>query len=276
MSVATRGEAAGHDPTRPAAPLREVLAAAVEALARAGAESPRLDAEPLLANALGTDRAGLYLRTHAVVPASFEAAIERRVAREPVAYITGARAFRGIELSVDRRVLIPRPETELLVEQALELQPGARLHDVGTGSGAVALAVKQERPDLHVSGSDISADAVDVAVANARRLALDVSFSVARDLPRGDCDLVVANLPYVRADEWPQLEPEITRYEPRAALVAGSDGLAAIRALVASAPAGTRLALEHAPDQPVRDLLRDAVVVPDLAGRARVTVGFVG
>jgi release factor glutamine methyltransferase len=180
---------------------------------------------------------------------------------------------------VDPRVLIPRPDTETLVEVALELaSSGARVHDVGTGSGAVALAVKHERPDLVVSASDASADAVDVARANAERLGLDVRLSVAVGLPPGEYDLVVANLPYVREDEWDGLQPEITLYEPREALVSGADGLDAIRALVASAPAGLQLALEHAPAQAaaVRGLLRGgARTVRDLGGRDRVTIGFV-
>jgi release factor glutamine methyltransferase len=172
-------------------------------------------------------------------------------------------------------VLIPRPDTETLVEAALALPQGARVHDVGTGSGAVALAVKNERPDLVVSGSDVSAEAVAVAQANAERLGLDVAFSVARGLPQGGFELVLANLPYVREDEWDALEPDIRLYEPRGALVSGTDGLDAIRELVASSPAGTRLALEHAPAQAaaVRALLRESHTVRDLAGRERVTVG---
>jgi release factor glutamine methyltransferase len=239
--------------SRPA-PSRSVSEAA-RLLAQAGCDTPLLDAELLLRE--GAD-------------------VSRRVAREPVAYILGRKAFRWIELSVDRRVLIPRPDTETLVEAALELaRHGARVHDVGTGSGAVALAMKAERPDLAVTGSDASHDAVDVARANARRLGLDVSFSVARGLPPGDYDLVVANLPYVREDEWDELAPEIRLYEPRDALVSGADGLDAIRALVAESPAGTLLALEHAPAQAdaVRALLRDARTVRDLGGRGRVTVG---
>jgi release factor glutamine methyltransferase len=151
------------------------------------------------------------------------------------------------------------------------------VHDVGTGSGAVALALKQERPDLVVSGSDASSDAVELARENASRLGLDVPFSVAEGLPAGEYDLVVANLPYVREDEWDGLEPEIRLYEPRMALVSGADGLDAIRSLVAGAPPGLRLALEHAPDQgaAVRGELDDARTVPDLGGRERVTVGVV-
>jgi release factor glutamine methyltransferase len=151
------------------------------------------------------------------------------------------------------------------------------VHDVGTGSGCVALALKHERPDLVVSGSDVSAAAVEVARANALRLGLDVEFEVMRGLSRSPYDLVVANLPYVREDEWASLEPELTHYEPREALVSGPDGLDAIRELVAAAPAGTRLALEHAPDQAaaVRALLEDARTVRDLGGRERVTLGAV-
>lgn len=224
-------------------------------LAEAGCDTPWLDAELLLRE--GAD-------------------VERRVAREPVAYILGRKGFRWIELTVDKRVLIPRPDTETLVEVALsEAGAGARVHDVGTGSGAVALALKHERPDLVVTGSDVSRDAVDVARANAERLALDVSFEVAAGLPRRDYDLVVANLPYVREDEWDALEPEIRLYEPRGALVAGPDGLDAIRALIDDASSGTLLALEHAAAQAaaVRSLLVDARTERDLAHRERVTVG---
>jgi len=200
--------------------------------------------------------------------------IRRRVQREPVAYILGRQAFRHIELAVDARVLIPRPETELLVDVALELPDGARVHDVGTGSGAIALAVKHERPDLVVSGSDVSEAALTVARANAAWLELDVGFGAEPDF---DADVVVANLPYIREDEWDRLQPEIRRYEPRGALVSGADGLDAIRELVASAPSGTRLALEHAPGQAesVRALLTDVRTWSDLARRERVTLGSV-
>jgi release factor glutamine methyltransferase len=228
---------------------------AARRLAEAGCDTPWLDAELLV-------RAG--------------ADLNRRLAREPIAYILGRKAFRWIELCVDRRVLIPRPDSETLVEAALELlEPGARVHDVGTGSGAVALAMKHERPDLAVTASDASADAVDVARANAARLSLDVTVSVARGLPSGDYDLVVANLPYVREDEWDALEPEIRLYEPREALVAGADGLEAIRELIDAAPTGTLLALEHAPAQAeaVRAILDDSRTVRDLGKRERVTVG---
>jgi release factor glutamine methyltransferase len=200
--------------------------------------------------------------------------VRRRARREPVAYIIGRKAFRGIELLVDPRVLIPRPETELLVEVAVELTPeGGRVHDVGTGSGAIALALKDERPDLKVTASDRSPDALEVARANAARLQLEVAFTEA--VP--EADLVVANLPYVRDDEWDALAPEIRDHEPRAALVAGADGLDEISALVADLPARTQLALEHAPGQArsVRGMLAEASTRADLAGAERVTIGCV-
>jgi release factor glutamine methyltransferase len=201
--------------------------------------------------------------------------VRRRCQREPVAYILGRKGFRHIELMVDSRVLVPRPETELLVEVALELPQAARVHDVGTGSGAVALALLDERPDLRVSASDVSEAAVEVARLNASRLGFDLPLSVARGLPQGSFDLVLANLPYVSEEEYAGLEPEVTRWEPRGALVSGDDGLDAIRELAAQAPAGTRLALEHAPHQAeaVRALLDRGETRTDLSGRERVTTG---
>jgi release factor glutamine methyltransferase len=252
---------------------RDALGAAVDALTAAGVETPRLDAEVLIADALGVSRADLVIDPS--LPISGAAArligerVRRRVAREPVAYILGVKGFRRLVLQVDSRVLIPRPETELLVEVALELPRGSRVHDVGTGSGAVALALRDERPDLAVSASDASEQAVAVASANG----LDAV--VHRGLPDGEYDMVVANLPYVREDEWAGLAPEIRLWEPREALVSGVDGLDAIRSLIAQAPPGTQLALEHAPAQTaaIEGLLRSPRVYPDLAGLPRVTVG---
>jgi release factor glutamine methyltransferase len=278
----------------PTASARDALGAAVDALRAAGCDTPELDAQLLIADALGIDRGGLVADPECDVSGAAARVIgeriRRRVLREPVAYILGRKGFRHIELGVDSRVLIPRPETELLVEVALELPAGARVHEVGTGTGAAALALLDERPDLQVTASDASPAAVEVAAANARRLGRELELTVARGCPDRSVqlssgtdlfdggarwDLVVANLPYVREDEWEGLEPEIVKYEPREALVAGADGLDAIRELVAQAPAGLRLALEHAPGQAlaVRGLLRDAETRRDLAGLERVTVG---
>jgi release factor glutamine methyltransferase len=221
-------------------PVREALDGAATAIGAAGCETPRLDAEVLLADVLGVDRARLLTDRELTVagPAvrAFQNAVRRRaVEREPVAYIVGRRGFRHIELSVDRRALIPRPETELLVEVALALPAGAHVLDVGTGSGAVALALAQERPDLHVSGSDVDGEALELARANGRRLGSSVSWLHA-DLLEGvpdEFDAVLANPPYIAAGERSSLAPEIVRHEPARALFAGADGLDAIRALLA-------------------------------------------
>ena len=160
--------------------------------------------------------------------------VRRRLRREPVAYILGRKGFRSIELAVDRRVLIPRPETELLVELALELRP-RRVLDMGTGSGAIALAIADELPSCEVIATDTSAAALDVARANAERLGLAdrVEFVEAMLPPdAGGLDLIVANLPYVAESEWGGLEPEVTQWEPREALLAGPDGLDVIRAAI--------------------------------------------
>lgn len=262
----------------------EALAAAADALAAAGADTPRLDAEVLLAEATGRNRVELAAHPEAGVepPAarSFGEMVRRRVRREPVAYILGRKEFRGLELAVDPRVLVPRPETELLVEIAVELRPRTLL-DVGTGSGAVALAVADELPETAVTATDTSAAALAVARDNAARLGLSerVRF-MDRSLPAGEeFELAVANMPYVREDEWDTLAPEITRYEPREALVAGPTGLEAIE-LVVGAVRAAALAVEVGPGQapPSASLLRragygDTRTRRDLAGVDRVVVG---
>ena len=211
----------------------------------AGVGSPRLDAELLLGEAMGCGRAALAADPGAAVPAGagriFGEMVRRRLRREPVAYILGRKGFRHIELAVDRRVLIPRPETELLVELALELRPGTVL-DVGTGSGAIALAVADELPECEVVATDTSTDALKVATANAERLGLSerVRFVegtipeglVARAAEGKGFDLILANLPYVPEGDWLSLQPEVTQWEPREALLAGPDGLDAIRAFL--------------------------------------------
>jgi release factor glutamine methyltransferase len=177
----------------------------------------------------------------------------RAVQREPVAYITGIRAFRQLELAVDRRALIPRPETELLVELALELPSGACVLDCCCGSGAVALALADERRDLELAGSDVDPDALAVARANGERLGLSVRWCRADlldGLPDG-FDAVVANPPYVEREVLATLEPEVARHEPRRALDGGSDGLDQLRRLIeqaAATRAGT-LILEHGAGQ---------------------------
>jgi release factor glutamine methyltransferase len=270
------------------ASVREALDSAVIAIAAAGSDTPRLDAELLLAEALGVDRVALVTdpRREVAGPAvrAFQDAVRRRSAgREPVAYILGRRGFRHLELAVDPRVLVPRPETELLVEVGLELPAGARVVDVGTGSGAVALALKHERPDLDVVGTDSSADALVVARANAARLGLDVEF-LHGDLLAGvgEVDAVLSNPPYVAERERASLAPEIARHEPPGALFAGADGLDVIRRLVpAAASSGARLlAIEVGAGQSVAvgELVHDAGFAEasarrDLGRIERVVVG---
>jgi release factor glutamine methyltransferase len=205
------------------------------------------------------------------------ALFERRAMREPLAYIVGRCCFCGLELLVDKRVLVPTEErTGTLVTAACEAGRGSRVHEVGTGSGAVALALKSARPDLVVTASDISGDAIDVARENGRRLGLDVAFSQADGLPAGDFALVVANLPYTDSEQVTQeLPPEETRFQPGVALWAGEDSLAMIRRLIEQTPKGTRLAVEHAPHhtEEMHVLLADAKTLRDARGDQRVTVG---
>jgi release factor glutamine methyltransferase len=253
-------------------PHKQLLAAASARLESAGCDTPRLDAELLLAHALGIDRARLYV-DDLPVPAEFDALLTRRAAREPVAYILGYKDFRRIRVAVDRRVLIPRPETELLVEAALSLPTGTRVADVGTGSGAVALALKDERPDLEVAGFDLSSDALDVARGNAERLGLDVRFAEADLLDGGQYDAVLGNLPYVPSEV--ELQPEIAKYEPPAALFSGPDGLDLIRRLIARIDGVPFVALEigFGQEAAVAELLGGRTeILRDLAGHDRVVL----
>jgi release factor glutamine methyltransferase len=260
-----------------------VLDAAAERIAAAGVENGRRDAEVLVADAIGVKPEQLSVDSAGEVPAEVAAAIEERVARrvdrEPMAYILGRAPSRSLEVAVDERVLWPRRETELLVEVGAELPEGARVHEVGTGSGAIALALLHERPDLRVTASDLSPEAVEAARENAARLGIDLDVSVATGLPDSleDVDLVIANLPYVTDSTIFERSPEIQK-EPRIAVTGscGEDGLGVIRGLIAETPSGWRLAMEHDTHHgpAMREMLRDATTLQDYEGDERVTVGF--
>ncbi|SDU13304.1 peptide chain release factor N(5)-glutamine methyltransferase [Geopseudomonas guangdongensis] len=255
--------------------------------------SPRLDAELLLAHALGQSRS--YLRTwperepSAAQCAAFDALLERRRAGEPVAYLLGRQGFWSLDLEVAPHTLIPRPDTELLVETALALGPGgpARVLDLGTGTGAIALALACERPAWQVLGVDRVSEAVQLAERNRARLGLgnarfveSVWFST---LGGERFALIVGNPPYIAADDRHLNEGDV-RFEPASALVAGQDGLDDIRLIVHEAPehleAGGWLLLEHGYDQAeaVRALFaaRGFAAVEsrrDLGGHQRITLG---
>jgi release factor glutamine methyltransferase len=248
----------------------EALAAATAGLAAAGVPEARLDAELLLAHASGRGRASLIADPGAELPPAvgrlFGELVRRRLRREPLAYIVGSKGFRRIELEVDRRVLVPRPETELLVEVALERRPG-RVLDVGTGSGAIALAVADELPEAEVVATDTSPGALEVARANAERLGLAgrVRFE-AGTVPAGESfDLVLADLPYVAERDWAGLEPEVTKWEPREALLAGPDGLDAYRGLLAP--------MDEGPAECLRPTFSDQETPLDQAGAIAVEIG---
>ena len=275
--------------------VRDLLAGAAARLAERAPEDARAEAEILLAHCLGCDRTALWARPEALVPADLaarcRALVGRRAAGEPVAYLTGRRGFWTFELEVTPAVLVPRPETELLVEQTLAAFPAdapVHLVDLGTGSGAIALAIAAERPAWEVVATDASADALAVARRNAARLGLTaVSFRLgdwAQALhPNERFAAIVSNPPYV-ADADPHLTEGDLPWEPRTALVAGADGLDAIRRLTAAAlphlEPGGWLLLEHGADQgeAARGILARAGLVGvhtvrDLAGLERVSGG---
>jgi release factor glutamine methyltransferase len=255
---------------------REALAEAERRLAVAGVETPRVDAEWLVAHLLGTTRSGLAARPDDEVD-GFEPLLARREAREPLAYVLGEWGFRRLTLKTDARALVPRPETETLVERALALAAGIerpRILDVGVGSGAVALALKDERPDGEVTGVDVSTGALALARENADRLGLEV------ELRQGDgasaaaegWDVVAANPPYVESLE--DAQPEL-RWEPELALVGRGEHERIARA------ARARFVVFEVGDGQARDVAEllerlgwaDVAVTADLTGRDRVVEG---
>lgn len=224
----------------------ELVRLAAEHLGQRGVETPRLDAELLLAQVLGVSRIQLYLQFDRPLKTAevdaYRDSVRRRALREPVAYITGEREFWSLQLAVDPRVLIPRPETETLVESCLEhMGDAGRLVDLGTGSGALALAFLVERPGWTAVGLDCSLGALAVARENALRLGLSDRLELqCGDLFGPVCgevfSLVVSNPPYIPTAQIDELEPEVARHEPRAALDGGADGLDTIRRIALEAP----------------------------------------
>ncbi|MGH3109730.1 MAG: peptide chain release factor N(5)-glutamine methyltransferase [Gaiellaceae bacterium] len=270
--------------------VRDAVAGARARLEDAGVESPVVDAALLLAHVLGETRSGLHAASRRELTGSEAAELDRllarRVAREPLAYVLGEWGFRRLMLAVDARVLVPRPETEIVVERCLARLTGTeapQVLDVGTGSGAIALAIADEHPGARVTAIDASEEALDVARANAARtgLVLDLRHNdLYAGLPDGPWDLVVSNPPYVRGDEISGLEPEVRDWEPRGALVGdGATERVASDACSVLGPGGA-LVLETAGGraEEVAGLLRDlgyadVQTTDDLAGRSRVAEG---
>jgi len=278
------------------------LSWAATELAAQGIANPRLDAEVLLAHSLGTNRAGLYTHLHTVLPPAqleaFQQLLARRLQREPVQYITGVQEFWSLEFTVDRRVLIPRPETELLVETVLHLFSAirnpqsairSRILDVGTGSGCIAIALATELPAAEIWATDISAEALAVAATNAYRHNVHqrIHFlpgDLFTPLPgQGQVfDVIISNPPYIARDHLSTLQPEVRDWEPRNALDGGKDGLDFYHHLLSEAPhylaVGGWLVLEIGQGQDVAlmPLLKDHKAfaddfcIPDYAGCGRV------
>lgn len=246
------------------------LVAATQRLQSSGIDTPRLDSEVLLAHILGWTRAQLYAHSERTLSdaerARFEEIVEQRYRHEPVAYLVGEKEFYGLALAVDSRVLIPRPETELLVDLALDVVAQAErlspqshngngrgpspvanpvlVADIGTGSGAIGVAISANSPATIVYAVDISQDALELARANARRHRLEdrICFcqgDLLKPLPE-PVNVIVANLPYIALHEWTSLAPGITNFEPALALAGGVDGLEVIRRLLEQAPARLR------------------------------------
>lgn len=283
--MATLHQAAKREETTVEAALQKARAALV------ASGTADLDAQVLLAHVLGCERAFLFAHPEASLDfqtsMQFQSLLQRRASGEPIAYILGQQGFYDLELKVTPSVLVPRPETELLLEEALQLtadSPGATVADIGTGSGALAVTLARHRPQCTVYATDISADALEVARDNAREHCARVSFfrgHLAQPLTeRGiKVDLLMANLPYIASDELDTLP--VSRWEPRQALDGGPDGLAYIRTLLQQAPrvcrAGAYVLLEIGADQGaavsrlILDLLgADCCVLKDYAGLDRI------
>jgi release factor glutamine methyltransferase len=272
--------------------LIDVLRLSTTYLGDHGSSSARLDSELLCAQALGLRRLDLYLQfdrpLDAVELTSIRELVRRRGKGEPVAYITGTREFYGRPFTVTPDVLVPRPDTETLVERAvafLRARPGAELRvaDLGTGSGCIAITLAAEIPDMHVVATDVSPPALAVAQANAAALGIDVSFIECSwaDGLEGRFDLIVSNPPYVTTEELDAVDRDVRDFEPRGALLGGEDGLDAYRALLASVRdhvTTARLMLEVDPRhaQGVEALVSATFPgattseIPDLTGRTRV------
>lgn len=256
--------------------IQDAIARGEDRLRSAGIENPRLAVEMMLRKILGFGKVELHLQARSVVDPQdeerLEMMIERKLKREPLQHILGETEWYGLTLKCDARALVPRPETEIIVEKALERIRSVgrpRVADIGTGSGCIAIAVAAERPDARIVACDNSPEALALAQENVEEHhpgeRIDL---VEEDLKgflksRGRFDLIISNPPYIRESEYTTLMPEVRKYEPRAALVAGEDGLDAIREIVKCAPdalnQGGWLALEFGVDhaEPVRALLKE-------------------
>ena len=267
---------------------------AAQLLAERGIENARLEAELLLAHVLGIKRLDLYLQFDRPLSAAqlehFRQVVRRRLKREPLQYITGRTQFRSLNLTTDPRALIPRPETEVLVSVVLEYVRAQarplRLIDIGTGSGAIALSIAKEAPNVAVHATDLSPAAAELARENAAENGIELPIwtgPLFDPVPEGEqFDIVVSNPPYIAESERPQLQPEVRDWEPASALFAGQEGLDVVRALIAASPArltaGGLLALEIGSTQAgaVESIMRtsssfeDIRVIRDLSGRERI------
>jgi release factor glutamine methyltransferase len=269
----------------------EVVVLATGHLRAHGSGTPRLDAEVLLAHVLACDRLALYTNFDRPLSASerdaYRELIARRARHEPVAYLVGSRGFRRLVLAVDERALIPRPDTEVVVERCLALLEGCdtpRVLDVGTGSGAIALAIADEHPGARVTGMDASSAALELAQENSRTtgVAIEVEHRDLFDgLPSGPWELIVSNPPYVDAADYESLMPDVRGYEPRSALVAGGETEAIADQAAAILAPGGALVLEVGEGQaPARVTLLERLgfvsvrVTDDLGGVARVVEGL--